>query len=276
MAADAQCRLIRNISSHLNPPMNQRSCAVGQDRQPLRRRVRVCAHRGCSASCPENTIPAFCAAVSLGCEQVELDVRLSSDAHLILLHDETVDRTTNGSGYVWELTYEELAALDASAGHPSFADVRIPTLEEALDAIPATVEINVHCNPGPRDCDPLVRGVCATLKRYHRLESSFVTGNEDVMQAVLDCDRSIRRCMGSRPPGVYDKFSCYAIQPRNHLTDAALCTSAHAAGRLVWPFYANEVNEMRRLIEVGVDGILTDQPERLMAVLQSLSAVPRC
>eukprot|EP01052_Picozoa_sp_SAG31_P086065 SAG31_NODE_46657_length_253_cov_1.006494_1_plen_68_part_10 len=68
------------------------------------------------------------------------------------------------------------------------------------------------------------------MRRYRRLESSFITGDEDVMEVVLACDCSIRRCMGSRPTAVYDKYSCYAIQPRNHKTDAALCIDAHAAG----------------------------------------------
>ena len=95
------------------------------------------------------------------------------------------------------------------------------------------------------------------------------------MEAVLACDRSIRRCMGSRPAAVYDKYSCYAIQPRNHLTDAALCGDAHTAARLVWPFFANDAEEMQRLIEVGVDGILTDQPQQLMAVIESQSGRSR-
>jgi glycerophosphoryl diester phosphodiesterase len=230
--------------------------------------VRVCAHRGCSISHPENTLPALAAAVELGCEQLEFDVRCTSDLQLVLLHDPSVDRTTDGSGNVWELTYAELSALDASAAHPYTGPTRIPTLEEALSATPASVELNVHCNPGPNDCGDLVRGVCAALKLHGRLQSSFITGNEDVMEAALGCDPAIRRCMGSRPAAVYDHYGCYAIQPRNALTDTALCESAHAARRLVWPFLANEEAEMSRLVDAGVDGILTDVPERLIALLQ--------
>ena len=231
------------------------------------RRVRVCAHRGCSTSHPENTLPALRAAVALGCEQVEYDVRLSADGQPVLLHDGTVDRTTDGAGSVWELSYDQLAALDASGGKREFAGARIPTLEEALQVVPPSVEMNVHVNPGPADCEALTRLVCAALLRHGRLESSFVTGNEDVMDVVLQCEPRVRRCMGSRPPEVYEEYGCYGIQPRNHLTDAALCEEAHAAGRLVWPFYANEPDEMRRLVEAGVDGILTDVPETLMALL---------
>ena len=231
--------------------------------------VRVCAHRGCSTSHPENTLPALRAAVALGCEQVEYDVRLSADGRPVLMHDATVDRTTNGEGCVWQLSYEQLAALDASGGRPGFAGVRIPTLDEVLLAVPPSVEMNVHVNPGPTDCMALTRLVCAAVVRYGRLESCFVTGNEDVMEAALQYDSRVRRCMGSRPPAVYDQYRCYGIQPRNNLTDAALCEEAHAAGRLVWPFFANDEEEMLRLVESGVDGILTDVPEKLMALLRS-------
>ena len=260
MSSLRQQRRLRALASHTHASAAQEAAQSG-------RIVRVCAHRGCSTSHPENTLPALRAAVALGCEQVEYDVRMSADGVAVLLHDETVDRTTSGSGFVWELSYAQLSALDASGGRPDFAGVGIPTLEEVLEVVPPSVEMNVHINPGPTDCVALTRVVCAAMVRRGRLESSFVTGNEDVMDGVLACEPRVRRCMGSRPSAVHDRYRCYGIQPRNHLTDAALCLETHAAGRLVWPFYANEEEEMRRLVKAGVDGILTDVPEKLMEIL---------
>ena len=245
------------------------------------RLVRVCAHRGCSGTHPENTLPAFEAAVALGCEQIELDVWLSRDSTPVLLHDPSVERTTDGQGQVWALSDAQLFALDASGGKAGFAGVRVPTLEQALQVIPASVEINVHVHPArdsspaaPEDSEALLREVCALLRQYERLKSSFVTGNETVMNAMskLEC-LDVRRCMGSRSLDVYEGFSndvnLYAIQPTNKKTDKALCNALHATGRLVWPFYANDVGEMTRLIECGVDGILTDHPETLIALLRA-------
>lgn len=247
---------------------------------PPQQLVRVCAHRGCSNTHPENTLPAFEAAVALGCEQIELDVWLSADSTPVLLHDPSVDRTTNGEGFVWDLSDAQIFALDASNGQAGFAGVRIPTLGQALNVIPAAVEINVHVHPArdsspaaPEDSEQLLQTVCCLLRRYQRLKSSFITGNETVMNTMrtLGC-LDVRRCMGSRSSEVYESFSnevnLYAIQPTNQTTDLALCEAIHARERLVWPFFANDVSEMRRLIACGVDGILTDHPERLIALLR--------
>lgn len=161
--------------------------------------------------------------------QVEFDLRLTADGCLVLLHDGSVDRTTNGSGAVcvipalhahnaharasmwshgrlaavhrtssayavehvsvrtagrWKLTHAELSDLDASNGKDGFTDVRIPTLEEALQALPSTIELNVHVNPGPADCSQLVHGVCDALREHGRQHSAFVTGNEAVIVAT--------------------------------------------------------------------------------------------
>ena len=125
-------------------------------------------------------------------------------------------------------SYAQLSALDASGGRPDFAGVGIPTLEEVLEVVPPSVEMNVHINPGPTDCVALTRVVCAAMVRRGRLESSFVTGNEDVMDGVLACEPRVRRCMGSRPPEVWERYGCYGVQPTHADTDAGLCAVAHA------------------------------------------------
>ena len=101
----------------------------------------ACAHRGDVAAAPENTIPAFVSAVKKGAGMIEFDVQLSKDGHLVIMHDTSVDRTTNGKGRVSDLTFQELRALDAGGWFdPSFTNTQIPTLEEALNSIPTTIQ----------------------------------------------------------------------------------------------------------------------------------------
>ena len=105
----------------------------------------VCAHRGDKQYYPENTIPAFESAVRKGAQMIELDVKLTKDGKMVIMHDPTVNRTTNGTGAVAELTFDEIRSLDAGVKFdPKFAGTKVPTLEEALDCIPNNIWINVH------------------------------------------------------------------------------------------------------------------------------------
>ena len=101
----------------------------------------VLAHRGASGHAPENTLEAFRVAMEMGAEGFELDVHVSRDGELVVIHDETVDRTTDGTGYVKDLTLRELKALDASNGMAAYRGARIPTLGEVYDLIRDTKHI---------------------------------------------------------------------------------------------------------------------------------------
>ena len=105
----------------------------------------ISAHRGENGVFPENTIAGFLEAVRLGAAQIEFDVRHTKDGRAVIMHDETVDRTTNGKGKVADLTFDEIRALDAGIKKGErFAGTKVPTLEEALDCLPRNVWVNVH------------------------------------------------------------------------------------------------------------------------------------
>jgi len=105
----------------------------------------VCAHRGASSVFPENTLPAFEAAGRLGAHMIEFDVYLSKDGHPVIMHDPTVDRTTDGTGKVRDLTLAEIKKLDAGSWKsPQYAGLRVPALEEALAVMPSNVWLNIH------------------------------------------------------------------------------------------------------------------------------------
>jgi glycerophosphoryl diester phosphodiesterase len=238
--------------------------------------VFTCAHRGASSTHPENTLSAFAEAVALGCEMVEFDVRATADGALLILHDPSVDRTTDGTGQIWDLSCEEVRQLDASAGHEGFAGVQIPTLGEVLDALPRAMELNIHVYPGPADGAAIVDGVCREIQTRDLYESAFIAGSDEVMDLAIATDNKVRRCLlGSQDRAdtyaqLARDFGCTNIQPLHRITTQALCDEAHHLGLVVHPFYADDEPEMQRLIDCGVDGILTNCPHRLIALRQTL------
>lgn len=131
----------------------------------------ICAHRGASDTHPENTLAAFRAAIRLGAQMIEFDVALSKDKKLVLLHDNTVDRTTNGQGPVADLTLAELKALDAGSWkHQQFAGERVPELSEALAMMPENIWLNVHLKGGAE----LAERVARTIVAGQRLHQAFL------------------------------------------------------------------------------------------------------
>ena len=113
------------------------------------KQVKIYAHRGASAYAPENTLPAFQAAMEQGADGIELDVHLSRDGELVVIHDEELDRTTNGTGLVKDHTLAELKKLCADNGMSGYGDVRIPTLQEVLELVkPSGMLVNIELKTG--------------------------------------------------------------------------------------------------------------------------------
>jgi glycerophosphoryl diester phosphodiesterase len=237
------------------------------------------AHRGDCKSAPENTLPAFASAVRKGAHQIEFDVKLSKDGFLVVMHDATVDRTTNGKGRVADLTFQELRSLDAGSWFSSrFKGTRIPTLQEALDAIPARIMCNVHLSDVP--------GLAARVARV-------IVENGIVEQCILACTRqqaiearaiapALRICNMSGPR---DNLPAYVretiearadfIQVRSGLDGLAdAVRELHGHGILVNYFGAQEESAIRELVEAGVDYILTDDLDLCLRVLAKYGVRP--
>jgi len=148
----------------------------------------LCAHRGAMDTHPENTISAFREAIRLGAHMIELDVRLTRDGKLVILHDPTVDRTTNGRGQIGDLTLAEVKRLDAGSWKDGkFKSEKIPTLEEALAIMPVNIWLNVHLKGG-EELGRKVAGVVLASKRQH--------------QAFLACGREAARGAKAVAPSI--------------------------------------------------------------------------
>jgi glycerophosphoryl diester phosphodiesterase len=150
----------------------------------------IFAHRGASAYAPENTIAAFELALTQQADAIELDVKLSADGHVVVIHDSTVDRTTNGRGRVKDLSLSELRSLDAgSSFSEKFHGEKIPTLDEVFETVGRRIFINVELTNYNTPRDHLVEMVCMLVKK-HQLQkrilfSSFLGSNLSKARSYL-------------------------------------------------------------------------------------------
>jgi len=235
------------------------------------------AHRGDSANAPESTLAAFRAAVRIGVDMIEFDVQVTADRHLVVIHDATVDRTTTGRGAVATMTLEAVRRLDAGAGFDGYyAGQRVPTLAEALEAIPTPVRLNVHIKPEWED-DWLAREVLGALEQAAAVERALI-----VHHSLPDLDRF--RALDQRPdycllpadddgPGYIaaaQAAGLHTLQPDRGMMSRAFCEAVHEAGIRANVFYADTERDMRRYTGYGIDGILTNDPGLLAQVLAAV------
>lgn len=151
----------------------------------------LCAHRGAMSTHPENTIPAFQEAIRLGAHMIEFDIQLTKDGALVLMHDATVNRTTNGKGKVSDLTLAEIKALDAGAKLDArFAGTRIPTFEEALAVFPKNVWLNCHLKGGAA----LGEATAKVIAKSSRKHQAFLAATADAAKAARTAVPDILIC----------------------------------------------------------------------------------
>ena len=236
--------------------------------------VAVVAHRGASGEFPENTAAAFREAIRLEVEVIELDVHLTRDEHLLVIHDGTVDRNSNGSGRVADLAMDEVRQLDAGSWKEArFAGEPYLEFGQALDLMPPAMRLNVHVKAYDEDRDRVVPMVVGELQQRELLSTAFVASDAPSLEVARAVEPELEICnLSTQPSEDYvarsQALGCRILQPGNGMTDAAMVSEAHALGMEVNPFYADDEDEMRRLIECGVDGILTNHPARLQALLR--------
>ena len=234
----------------------------------------VCAHQGNGGGKPANTVVAFTNAVALGAVMVEFDVKRCKTGELVIMHDGTVDRTTNGKGAVSALTFDEIRKLTIKwPGHPD-ANVKVPTFDEAIDCLPTEgVWINCHCAAN------VATEVAQKIKAKGRLHQAFIATNlssiEEARKAVPDiltCNmsRTVRGLDAYHKPWPPEKNTLYAKQTIEHkcqfLQLLYPCSRAdvemlHAAGVKVSYFKCDQPEKAKKMRDLGIDVILSDRIE---------------
>jgi glycerophosphoryl diester phosphodiesterase len=240
----------------------------------------IFAHRGASAHAPENTLAAFDTALRHGAHAIELDAKLSADGHVVVIHDSTVNRTTDGQGRVSGLELSALRELDAgSFFSDEFRGERIPTLAEVFEMVVGTrILINIELTNYNTPKDNLVERVCTLVKRYalekRVLLSSFLPSNlEEVRRTLPDVPQGLLALPGwlgwwSRSFGF--NFRDYEALHLN-MRDATIrrITRVHRLNRSVHVWTVNAAEDIHRLLTWGVDGLFTDDPRLALGVLNS-------
>lgn len=239
----------------------------------------VIAHRGASAAAPENTMPAFRAALDAGALWIETDVQPTVDDQLILIHDDDVDRTTDGTGCVRDFDLAALRALDAgSSFHSSFAGTRIPLLAELLPLITADRRLLLE-----------IKGDHTTAQLQLILDLIDTTGTADrvfLQSFEIPVLERLRALRPTDPIGLLVEViegdpvaQCRELGATTYNPDVlelvkypGLVAELHAAGIAIQPWTADSKQEWAQLTALGVDGIITDLPGELLAWQRNRSA----
>jgi glycerophosphoryl diester phosphodiesterase len=230
----------------------------------------IFAHRGASAYAPENTLAAFKLALEQGADGIELDAKLSADGEIVVIHDQTVDRTTPGKGRVNQLTLAELKRLEAGRWKgEAFSGEKIPTLAEVFATVGGKLKINVELTNYATPEDGLPEKALALVRDFHLedsvLFSSFLLSNlAAVRQVWPEAPVGILTHPGIKGLRNRSKFS-REISPdylHPYFLDVSqqLVTREKDAGRVLNVWTVNSRGAMRTLIRFGVAGIITDDP----------------
>jgi glycerophosphoryl diester phosphodiesterase len=235
------------------------------------------AHRGASSVAPANTLSAFEKAAALGADGIEFDVHLSADGVPVVIHDATVDASTDGSGPVASLTLAQLKRLDAGAYFsPQFAGETLPTLEEVLAAFGSRLLLNVELKSVSLRDNGLEQVVLAqiaqhdlseqvlissfnpfALRRVKRLAPHILTGLLYAPDLPLPLRRAWLACIAPHE----------ARHPAYTMVNAQYVAWARRRGYRVHPWTVDDADEMARLIDLGVDAIITNRPDLLRDAL---------
>ena len=235
----------------------------------------IWAHRGASAHAPENTLPAFELAAEMGAEGIELDLQRTLDGRLVVCHDETVDRTSDGTGAIVAMPLDAVRALDFSAGGPGFSDVRIPLLEEVFELVrPTGMSVNVELKDSEERYPGMYAQACELAAQFGMTDrviwSSF---NHWSLRDIRAADRGARlgvlygeplldpwdyaRGLGAQ--AVHPYFGTLAMTP-------GLVERCHQAGVAVNVWTVNQTSDARAMAAAGVDAIITNHPELRVAL----------
>ena len=227
--------------------------------------IEVIGHRGAAGLEPENTLRSVRRAIELGVDRVEIDVRVSRDERLVIMHDETVDRTTNGHGYVSELTFDELRSLDAGMGE------KIPTLDEILKFTMGKAKLEIELKV-PEATEPTIQLIEERNAEKDVIVISFI---HELLERVHDLNPNIKTgaLFFEVPKDILQralKAHASSIHVYYRNVNSELVKEAHRSGLEVAVWNPNRIEEMREMIDLGVDAIGSDRPDRLIQLLRDM------
>ncbi|MDZ5610282.1 glycerophosphodiester phosphodiesterase [Bacillus pseudomycoides] len=249
------------------------------------------SHRGASAYAPEHTIPAYKLGQQLKGDYIEIDLQMTKDRHLIAMHDETLNRTTNGLGLVKDHTLEEIKRLDAGSffnkKYPNlakgeFKDVKVPTLEEVIQTFGHDARYYIETK-SPEDYPGMEEKLLETLNRYQLSDPTIVkekviiqSFSKESLKKIHGLNSNIplvqlltyKKAAGLTNTELEDyKSYCIGLGMNYKALDAGVIQKIHNQGLKVHPFTVDKEEDMEKLIGWGVNGMFTNYPDRLQHVI---------
>ncbi len=221
----------------------------------------IIAHRGASAYEPENTLRAIKRALELNAKMIEVDVRLSKDGQIVVIHDDSVDRTTNGKGYVENLKLEELKKLDAGKGE------RIPTLQEVINAVRNKAILIIEIKVLKIE-DSLVKII---EKEGIEKEVVITSFYHPILRKIKELNPTIKtgvifKCHPVKPVDLALNANSDSLFPEHKYVSEEMVKEAHENDLKIYPWTIDDPNRANQLIEMGVDGIVTNKPDLLKRI----------
>ena len=255
-----------------------------------KKRPWVIAHRGYRSACPENTISAFESAIDVKADMIELDVCLTRDRVPVVIHDTTLERTTDGKGLVSEYTLSELKELDAGSWFSSeFKGESIPTLEETLDQIRGRITINIEIKPenfeSSAPSDSVEIQICKLVEKFDMVNSILISSfNHSFFSRIHSFYSKYKQSNLPRIAPIQGVFKsedvvidlcqrekAYSYHPNESFVTVSLIEELKACGYRIFPYTINDKKRMEHLIQMGVHGIISDEPEKLWEVIKNFS-----
>ena len=247
---------------------------------------RVTGHRGAAGLAPENTIESIQKALMLKADRIEIDVQQTKDNQIVVIHDYTVDRTTNGKGAIKDLTLAEIKSFNIKGEGLQITGLKIPTLDEVLDAMNNSAVLLIEIKK-EKDLYPgIEQRVVDIINRHNAREICIVHSfNDDVLIKIHAVDSLIilHKLFIAKLPLlniIFDgKFRCRKLKDYNFISDFSInypfvtksvIDKIHAMNKKVNVWTVDDTAKMKKLIDLGVDGIITNYPDRLIKLKQKL------
>lgn len=230
----------------------------------------VIGHRGSSGIAPENTSASMELAVKQGCQGIETDLQLTKDGEIVVFHDWSVERTTDGTGEIKDLTLEELLTLDAGSWFSKkFENEKILSLESLLNILPNDLLLNLEIKSRAWDNRGIEEKVVKILEENNRLENTVISSfNHKCIERVGNLNPKIK--LGFLYEAYFvnleelletSKLDMYSIHPNYNYVDKDLIEKAHKNDLKVYSWTVNDIKSAQRLKDLGIDGIITNFPQ---------------
>ena len=223
---------------------------------------KFCAHRGLSALMPENTLPAFAASLAFGADEIEFDVRLTKDAQLIISHDNTLERISDGEGKLRDHTLSELRELNIGVKHGW--QVGFCTPEEVFALLANKIQFNIHLKEHGEE-GYLIRELVRIAEKYNAKDSIYFAGSPKELEWMQRCAPDVERTAIQLPKdtmGIYEsakEFGCSGVQFWLGMFDEALINKLHSEGVRCNLFFADTYEDYDKYFGMDVDTLLTNR-----------------